>query len=80
MLKTHRMVLITYPTRTPRIDDWQALLESLVVAHELQEVPSLPIPTLVDERTTVTGEADIQAYLKQLEDEVNQWRSPQCGV
>ena len=74
------MLTITYPTRTPKVDDWQDLLELIVVQHELKEDAALDAPLLRDDKGEVQGEQAITDYLIQLEDEVNQWRSPQCGV
>ena len=74
------MLTITYPARTAKVQDWQDLLELIVVQHVLQEDAALTEPQLVDDKGTVTGEKAITDYLIQLEDEVNQWRSPQCGV
>ena len=74
------MLTITYPTRTSKVQDWQDLLELIVVQHELKEDAALDAPLLRDDKGEVQGEQAITDYLIQLEDEVNQWRSPQCGV
>ena len=74
------MLTITYPKRTAKVQDWQDLLNLIVVQHELKEDAALPEPLLVDDKGEVSGEKAITDYLIQLEDEVNQWRSPQCGV
>ena len=74
------MLTITYPNRTPKVDDWQDLLELIVVQHELREDAALETPILEDDKGRVRGEQAITDYLIKLEDEVNRWRSPQCGV
>ena len=78
--KNPPMLTITYPTRTPKVDDWQDLLELIVVQHDLKEDAALDAPLLKDDKGEVRGEQAITDYLIKLEDEVNQWRSPQCGV
>jgi len=74
------MIRITYSKSTPIIESWREKLSDLVVAFEMKEVEGLAVPHLVDKDLQLDGESSIQHFVDELEKEINDWRTPRCGV
>ncbi|MCB0555815.1 MAG: hypothetical protein KDD02_19870 [Phaeodactylibacter sp.] len=74
------MIKVFYPHWNSEIQDWKEKLEELVVAHRFVPDVNLPEARLEAWEEVVVGIAPIQEYLKKLEEEVNDWRAPRCGV
>ena len=74
------MIRIAFPKENPMITNWREKLSTLVVAHEFVEDPALEVSTLQEKELTISGEEAIQKFILDLEKDVNDWRTPRCGV
>lgn len=74
------MLIIKYPKENNKVQEWGILLKELVVAHDIQEDKSIKQPILKENDQQVSGEKEIQEYLKDLKKSVHDWRAPGCGI
>ena len=74
------MIIIRYTRWAPVLDKWKEKLEELVVAHRFEQHDALTVPELQEQDKVERGELAIAAFIKQLEKDINNWRTPRCGV
>ena len=74
------MITIRYSQSGPDINAWKEKLESLVVAYRFHQQEGLDEPVLTENGRSVRGTEAIGAYLKKLEADIDDWRTPRCGV
>lgn len=74
------MIQINYPYRNTQIEAWEEQLKSWVIAFKMVENQQLKEAVLIDGQREIKGESDIQTYLKQLKADLDDWRTPRCGV
>ena len=74
------MIVIRYSAWRTNQEKWKEKLEDLIVGHRFEKDNSLSDPELHEQEKTICGEAAIEAFLIQLERDINDWRTPRCGV
>ena len=74
------MIIIRYSEWGPQLEAWQEKLEELVAPHRFEAEPSLTQPELKENGRAWSGPPAINAFLKQLEKDIIDWRAPGCGV
>jgi len=74
------MIKITFPKRDKNIEKWEEKLTELVVGFQLEKEKDASEITLKDGDTHLEGAIAIQQFIDDLEKEVNDWRTPRCGV
>ena len=74
------MIYLRFPENNKKIESWRERLESFIIDYESEESPSLDQPMIVEGQEEYAGEEAIEKFLKELEDEINDWRTPRCGV
>jgi acetaldehyde dehydrogenase (acetylating) len=75
------MITIRYPEHTPQIDAWAEQLQEWVVAYRLEEQPGLSQPEVESNgRQRHIGYAAIQSFFDALKADIDDWRTPRCGV
>ena len=79
-LKKYFMIVIRYTRWAPALDNWKEKLEELVVAHRFEQHDALPVPELQEQGRIERGETAIAAFIKQMERDIDDWRTPGCGV
>lgn len=81
------MIELYRPLDCPTCRDIEDALKEMVLAHKVIIVepgrqpdalaPDTPLPTLKDNGQTITGQAAIEAYLRELEKIAEEWRKYQ---
>ena len=74
------MILLTYPIATPQTANWTERLQKLLVAHKSQEADGLLEPAIIENGKRFGGATEVEAFIKKLEADVADWRTPRCGV
>ncbi|MCB0548909.1 MAG: hypothetical protein KDD19_15120 [Phaeodactylibacter sp.] len=74
------MIIIRYSEWDAQLEGWKEKLVELVTAHRFEPDESATIPSLQEKEKIIQGEEAITAFLKQLEKDINDWRTPRCGV
>lgn len=75
------MIVIEYPeSASITVAEWKERLDNYVIAYRLDRKDELETTVLTEGQATVTGDKNIDAYLKNVEELVNEWRAPKCGV
>lgn len=67
------MIELRYPHTNDQVVDWQDDLKRLALAHKLVEDEQLPQPRLQHSGATYDGPEAITAYIRQLDEESEQW-------
>ena len=75
------MIVIEYPKNASiTVAEWKERLDNYSIAYRLDRNEELTSAKLTEGQATVAGDENINAYLKNVEELVSKWRSPQCGV
>ena len=74
------MIHLTYPIATDRTRNWTERLEKLLIAYRSEEADGLLEPAIVENGKRIGGAAAVEAFIRKLEADVADWRTPRCGV
>ncbi len=73
------MIVLAFPEYNAKVAEWEDKLRELVVAHRLEEHPSLSVPCLRYGANKYSGDEAIDAFLPDLARELAEWRNDSCG-
>jgi hypothetical protein len=74
------MIYLRFPEKNKQIESWRERLDSFLIDYKFEETPSLDRPVILEGKQEYAGKKAIEQFLKELEDEINDWRTPRCGV
>ena len=74
------MIYLQFPEANNQTQAWQERLDKLIVAFKSEENAGLSEPILKENNQLYHGVPAIESFLKNLEDEVADWRTHRCGV
>ena len=72
------MLTITYPKKTPQIENWQLQLQTLVMAHQIVQDETINEPVLKNTDETMIGETEISKYMDELMEFQKAWFCNVC--
>lgn len=74
------MIYLRFPENNVLVENWRERLDQLIVSYKLECRPDLEAPVIFENERSFTGVAAIERFLKELEEDVKDWRTPRCGV
>lgn len=74
------MIYLRFPEQNKQIESWRERLDSFLIDYKVEETPSLDRPVILEGGKEYAGQEAIEQFLKELEDEINDWRTHRCGV
>lgn len=75
------MIVIEYSEKDAiTVAEWKERMDNWVIAYRLDRNDELTETVLTEGQATVKGNDNINAYLKNVEELVSEWRAPKCGV
>lgn len=74
------MIYLHFPKANAQIENWCERLDNLIVSYQTEHLPEMEKPVIIEGTKSFTGAEAIDHFLQELEKEVNDWRTPRCGV
>ena len=74
------MIHLVYPIATAQTRNWTERLEKLLVAYRSEEADGLLEPAIIEHGKRTGGTEAVERFIRQLEADVADWRTPRCGV
>lgn len=74
------MITLKYPKKTAITETWREKLEELAVGFKIEEQADLNEAIITEKGKQYAGEAAVSNFIIELEQFINDWRAPKCGV
>ena len=74
------MIILKYPAETTLTETWREKLAELAVGHKVEQDETLTEPVISEKGKDYIGEAAVSDFVIELEQFMNDWRAPKCGV
>ena len=74
------MIILKYPRENSLTETWREKLQELSVGHRTERDEKLTAPVIIENDKEYAGEAAVSDFIIKLEQFMNDWRAPKCGV
>jgi hypothetical protein len=74
------MIHLQFPEATAKVENWRERLGNLIVAFKAEQQSDFEHPVITEGKKQYIGADAIEKFLKELEKDINDWRTPRCGV
>lgn len=74
------MITIIYSEMNPIVSTWKEKLDELIVEYSLVQDHKIKTPYIQEGKKRYKDSQSIQQFLSVLESDINDWRTPRCGV
>ena len=74
------MITLKYPAKTALTETWREKLAELAVGYKVEQDETLTEPVISEKGKDYKGEASVSNFVIELEQFMNDWRAPKCGV
>jgi len=74
------MIEIHYSEMVAPVDKWKEKLDELIVQYSLKKSSQVKTPYIKEGKKNYKDIKSITQFLEDLEKDINDWRTPSCGV